>query len=81
MVKFLLSRGSPIDIPASSPVESLPLGWAAHGSRNCRNPNGDYSQVVRALLAAGANLSPDEAEMASPEVAEIIYAARAGRGD
>ena len=81
MVKFLLSRGSPIDIPASSPVESLPLGWAAHGSRNCRNPNGDYPQVVRALLAAGANPSPDEAGMASPEVAEIIHAARAGRGD
>jgi hypothetical protein len=27
VVEFLLSRGSPIDIPASSPVESLPLSW------------------------------------------------------
>ncbi|MGA9576348.1 MAG: hypothetical protein WBV90_01900, partial [Terrimicrobiaceae bacterium] len=81
MVKFLLSRGSPIDIPAISPVESLPLSWASHGSGNCRNPNGDYPQVVRALLAAGADPSPDQAEMASPEVAEIIHAPRAGRTD
>ncbi|MGA7392447.1 MAG: ankyrin repeat domain-containing protein [Terrimicrobiaceae bacterium] len=80
MVKFLLSRGSPIDIPASSPVESLPLSWAAHGSGNCRNPKGDYPQV-RALLAAGGDPSPDQAEMASSEVAEIIHAARAGRTD
>ena len=81
VVKFLLSRGSPIDIPASSPVESLPLSWAAHCSANCRNPKGDYPQVVRALLAAGADPSPDQAEMASSEVAETIHAARAGRGD
>ncbi|HEY5777991.1 MAG TPA: ankyrin repeat domain-containing protein [Terrimicrobiaceae bacterium] len=35
IVELLLSRGSPIDIPANPPEESLPLGWAAHGSTNC----------------------------------------------
>ena len=50
-------KGSPLDVPAGSPVESLPLSWAANGSGNCRNPNGDYPEVVRALLAAGADPS------------------------
>jgi ankyrin repeat protein len=80
IVELLLSRGSPIDIPANPPEESLPLGWAAHGSTNCRNPYGDYVRTVRALLAAGAEPLPGHADKASPEVvAEIFRAASAGR--
>ena len=80
-MELLLSRGSPIDIPANPPEESLPLGWAAHGSTNCRNPYGDYVRTGRALLAAGAEPLPGHAEMASPEVAEIFRAASAGRDE
>jgi hypothetical protein len=33
------------------------LGWAAHGSRNCRDADERYSAVVDALLGAGADYS------------------------
>lgn len=69
------------DILADPPAESSPLGWAAHGSSNCGNPRGDYVRAVRALLAAGARPAADHAEIASPEVAEILYAALAGESE
>jgi ankyrin repeat protein len=31
-----------------------PLGWAIHGSQNCRNPKGEYLATIEALLEAGA---------------------------
>lgn len=79
VVELLLSRGAPLDIPANKPEESFPLGWAAHGSGNCRNPTGDYPRTVRALLNAGAEPFPQFADMSSSEVAEIFYAATAGK--
>ena len=79
-VELLLSRGAPFGVAANPPEESLPLGWAAHGSGNCRNPHGDYARVVRALLAAGAEPLPEHAEMASGEVAELLHAWLAGKG-
>jgi ankyrin repeat protein len=78
VVELLLSRGAPIGTPANPPAEGVPLAWAAHGSSNCRNPRGDYARVVRALLGAGATPMAAHAEMASPQVAEILYAALAG---
>jgi hypothetical protein len=47
-----------IDLPDTN-HGSPPLGWAVHGSRWCRNPKGDYPAVVKALLAAGANVRRD----------------------
>lgn len=35
---------------------STPLGWATHGSANCRHRLGDYAQTVRLLVAAGAKI-------------------------
>lgn len=46
---------------------STPLGWCCHGSTNCRNPDGDYPRVARALVAAGAVVGPNW-DSASPEV-------------
>ena len=34
-----------------------PLGWAAHGSRNCRDADDHYGAVVDTLRAAGADYS------------------------
>lgn len=78
-VDLLLARGAPVDIPANPPEASLPLGWAAHGSSHCRNPQGDYPHIVRALLSAGAIPHITQAEMASLEVADVIHAALAGK--
>lgn len=33
-----------------------PLSWAIHGSHYCRNVNGNYPEVVRVLLEAGADI-------------------------
>lgn len=79
VVDLLLSRGAPIDILANKPEESPPFGWAAHGSGYCHNLKGDYPRVARSLLSAGATAHIEQAEMSSLEVAEVIYAAVAGR--
>jgi ankyrin repeat protein len=77
-VEVLLSRGAPIDVPANPPENSPPLVWAAHGSGKCKNPEGDYVRVVQLLLGAGAEPSAGLAEMASPEVADVIHGVLAG---
>jgi ankyrin repeat protein len=78
MVEMLLAHGAPLDVKANKPEESLPLGWAAHGSSHCRNPQGDYPRLARAMLAAGGIPWPSITDMSSPEVAEIFHSALAG---
>lgn len=78
-VELLLSRGADISIPANPPETSLPLGWAVHGSLNCRNARADYAQVIRLLLAAGAEAYLTYTENCAPEVADILHAAVAGK--
>ncbi len=78
-VKFLLSRGDAITLPANPPEASLPLGWAVHGSLHCRNTKADYAQVIHLLLAAGAEPYLAYAENCAPEVADILHAAVAGK--
>jgi len=80
VVELLLERGAPVDVQANPPEDSLPLGWAAHGSQHCGNPHADHVRVVRALLAAGSIPHPGHAEMASEPVADVLHAALAGRG-
>jgi ankyrin repeat protein len=69
MVNQLLERGAPVDV-TDEEFDSTPLGWAAHGSANCRNPQGDYVAVVERLIAAGANV-PEKAG-GSEAVAEAL---------
>jgi hypothetical protein len=58
---------------------TTPLHWCGHGSVNCRNPRGDYGEVARLLIAAGALVPADAAEWdVSDEVESAISAP--GRG-
>ena len=58
-----------------------PLGWAGHGSCNCRTADDDYCAVITLLRAAGATREasinrfnePPES-MATPKVAECLTA-------
>jgi hypothetical protein len=50
---------------------STPLGWCCHGARFRANPKGDYPEVARLLLAAGAKPGPNMGD-APPEVLEVI---------
>ena len=54
MVHALLALGAPIE-QRDTTYGSSALGWAAHGSQECRSADDDYLAVVEALIAAGAN--------------------------
>jgi ankyrin repeat protein len=54
MVTLLLSLGAPVN-PRDKQFGSSPLGWAAHGSANCRRADDDYTAIIEALLDAGAD--------------------------
>jgi hypothetical protein len=41
VVKLLLAHHAPLE-EKDTTYGGTPLGWACHGSMNCRNPNGDY---------------------------------------
>ncbi|HEX4825864.1 MAG TPA: ankyrin repeat domain-containing protein [Candidatus Polarisedimenticolaceae bacterium] len=54
MTRLLIELGAPINV-RDRRFGSSPLGWAAHGSKNCRAADEDYLAIVRALLDAGAD--------------------------
>jgi len=54
MVRLLLSLGAPVNLRDTA-YRTSALGWAAHGSKNCRDADEDYCAVVAALLDAGAH--------------------------
>jgi ankyrin repeat protein len=49
---------------------SRPLGWCFHGSINCRDPRGNYPEVARLLLAAGA--IPEDLAGANEEIRSAL---------
>jgi ankyrin repeat protein len=55
VVKLLLAHHAPLE-EKDTTYGGTPLGWACHGSMNCRNPNGDYPAIVEALIRAGAEI-------------------------
>lgn len=79
-VELLLEHGAPLDLPCEA-FGSPPLGWCAHGSAACRNPDGDYGAIAERLVGAGADpTAPGNrwggalTEMASEEVADALRA-------
>lgn len=56
LVDLILKTGK-CDLEQRDPTHgSTPLGWATHGSANCRHRKGDYERTVRLLVAAGAKM-------------------------
>jgi ankyrin repeat protein len=68
IVRLLLAHHASLE-EKDTTYGGTPLGWACHGSENCRNPHGDYPAIAEALIQAGAKF-----EMAggSEEVKEVI---------
>jgi len=54
MVRLLLEHHAPVNARDVT-YGSSPLGWAAHGSKNCRADDESYCAIVKALLDAGAD--------------------------
>lgn len=54
MTQLLLSFHAPANARDRT-FGTSPLGWAAHGSKHCRDADDDYCGVIDALLNAGAD--------------------------
>jgi ankyrin repeat protein len=59
LVKLLLDHGAPLTIE-DNVFHSTPTGWFSHGRRNSLERDGDYPQVARLLLAAGATIAASD---------------------
>ena len=55
LVKLLLDRGASWTIKENQ-FHATPAGWYEHGLQNCNETGGDYPEVARLLLAAGARI-------------------------
>ncbi len=56
LVKLLVEHGASLTI-ADEAFHAPPAGWFSHGLQNCGGQSGDYPQVARLLLAAGAQMA------------------------
>jgi ankyrin repeat protein len=57
-----------------------PLSWCSHGSVHCGNPRADHAAVARALIAAGARVTPEMADWSGSDTFQAVIddALRAG---
>jgi hypothetical protein len=68
-VERLLERGAD---PVARAHFDTPLAWAAHGSSNYDDPDGDHVGVAERLVAAGAEIEPPLLELADGPLAEWL---------
>ena len=73
VVRTLLEMGAPLDF-RDREFGSSPLGWASHGSANCRTADDDYLAVVDLLLDAGSAREPSFNRWGAPP--EALASAR-----
>ena len=57
VVRALLAAGAQVNVRDRT-YGSSPIGWAAHGSTNCRSADDDYAAIVDLLLDAGSEREP-----------------------
>jgi ankyrin repeat protein len=55
LVKLLLDHGASLEIEDQQ-FHGTPPGWFGHGVHNCGEDSGDYAQVARLLIGAGAKI-------------------------
>jgi ankyrin repeat protein len=60
LVKMLLDAGASLTIEDNA-FHAPPAGWFTHGLENCAEGDGNYAEVARLLLAAGA--TPPESDL------------------
>lgn len=55
LVKLLIDHHAPLNIKDEA-FHATPSGWLHHGTQNCGEPDGNYAEVARLLIAAGASM-------------------------
>ena len=71
LVKLLIDAGASLTIEDHS-FHAPPSGWFTHGLGNCGEGDGDYAQVARLLLAAGAMLPPGDVPTGDAKVDAVL---------
>lgn len=78
LVSLLLRHHPPLEA-VELRFGATPLGWALHGFENAKNaegdyvnPEADYSGVIRALVEAGARVTPEMIENAPAPLRSLI---------
>ena len=71
LVKLLIDHNASLDIKDHS-FNASPAGWLHHGTQNCGEPGGDYAEVARLLIAAGAPMESCSTPTGKSEVDAVL---------
>jgi len=71
LVKLLIDHNAALDIKDQS-FQAPPAGWMHHGTRNCGEPGGDYAEVARLLIAAGAPMGGCDTPTGNADVDAVL---------
>lgn len=71
LVKILLERGASLTVEDHQ-FHGTPPGWFGHGARNCCDEGGDYAEVARLLIAAGAKIPAADMPTGRAEVDSVL---------
>jgi ankyrin repeat protein len=71
LVKLLIDHGASLTIEDPQ-FHGTPPGWFGHGVQNCHEGAGDYPQVARHLLAAGATIPSCDIPTGNAAVDEVL---------
>jgi ankyrin repeat protein len=71
LVELLLNHGASLTIEDRQ-FHGTPPGWFGHGVHNCDEGAGDYPQVARLLIAAGATIPTVDLPTGKPDVDAVL---------
>jgi ankyrin repeat protein len=71
IVKILLERGASLTIEDTM-FHGTPAGWFGHGLHNCGEGGGNYAEVARLLIAAGAAMPTADFPSGDAEVDRVL---------
>lgn len=72
-VKLFLEHGASLTIEDEQ-FHGTPAGWFGHGVHNCNNPHGNYAEVARLLITAGATIPAVDLPTGKPDVDAVLGA-------
>jgi ankyrin repeat protein len=71
LVKLLIDHHASLTIKDHS-FQATPCGWMHHGTQNCGEPGGDYAEVARLLIVAGAPTEGCNTPTGNPKVDAVL---------